>query len=869
MVPPFLMLRQIRILPRLVRSLWRLALLSVSAAFSPCLIASDTPVRHIPVPDGDFETGAMKWNFESSRATATIAAGSGVAGSQGLRIESQGDDKEAFVSGPRIPVEAGIAYTLSWQGRMQSGTGTNVYLRFFDAGGAEISRQEGRITTDKGFQWDTYKLDAIPPEGAKEMEIFIQRPTWRPFPYVAEVDNFQLKAAPIPVTAPWEGSYKIRPDESTRLTAADVIGPDGKVYPDWTWAGVPGGIPDRPVVVRLAELGAVEGSEIAGLLEQAAAQVSAAGGGAVEIGEGTFSLESPVLIFSDNVVLRGAGKDKTRLIFRYHIPKGEIRFFRLKPDQVVGQNVTLEFHANPSGLEALEWRSGNATLRRAVRKDHWGNTFGLRMSAREALSLLGEGPHVLTALAEYRDGSRVEQSIPLNLSKEWIGETAPIQLGAINFVGRGAVGNRVPVQSDVKRGDRVLTLPADHGLEAGDRLNIVAPASSRWRELVGHNSPWEIQAQDLSEVVAVDGGRVTLRQPLRIAFLKEDGSFVQKYSVLEGAGVEDLFLEQEIVAGPDGKRRRPSPDSKEPTEDLWISGVIFNSAWGGWLRNVTIKNAGRNATYFPMSKHIEVRDALFDDSLFKADGGTGYIGFDRSFDCLMDGVEARRMRHGPNAQWNSSGNVVRNSRFLGSDAQWHAGFAHENLYENNFIDARGPFGSYGHGLYASGPSSGLHGPQGPRNVVYNNDIVCRKDGLHMLGSNEGWMILHNRFEMDGAGRAVFAKERSFDHIIEGNVFILRRALNPPVFLGSDSVGVELMNNRFYGVSGPIAGFAGGLTRLAKDEGNVVEAEVPVPVPDRPKPPVPSIFQWQRDNAKLLPKDTSSLPDAATPAALPE
>lgn len=863
------MLRHLRFPPKFAASVQRLAPLVFAVAFLPCLSAEDAPARDIPIPDGDFESGGAGWNLESSAATATVAAGSGVAGSQGLRIESRSDDKDAFVTSPRIPVEAGVAYTLSWQGRMESGTGTNVYLRFFDAAGAELSRQEGRITTDKGFQWDAYKLDAIPPEGATEMDVFIQRPTWRPFPYVAEIDNFLLSAAPIRVTAPWEGTYKIRPDEAARLTAADVVGPDGKVYPDWTWAGVPGGIPDRPVVVRLAELGATDGSDISALLEQAAAKASAAGGGVVEIGEGTFSLDSPVMIFSDNVVLRGAGKDKTRLVFRYHIPKGEIRFFRLKPDQVVGQNATLEFHANPAGLEALEWRSGDATLRRAVRKDHWGNTFGLRMSAREALSLLGEGPHALTAVAEYKDGSRVEQSIPLILSKEWTGETAPIQLGAINFVGRGAVGDRIPLQADVKRGDRVLTLPPDHGLVVGDRLNVVAPASPRWRELVGHNSPWEIQAQDLNEVVAVDGGRVTLRQPLRIAFPKEDGSFVQKFLVLQGAGLENLFLEQEIVAGPDGKRRRPSPDSKEPTEDLWISGVIFNNVWGGWLRNATVKNAGRNATYFPMSKHIEVRDALFDDSLFKADGGTGYIGFDRSFDCLMDGVEARRMRHGPNAQWNSSGNVVRNSRFLGSDAQWHAGFAHENLYENNFIDARGTFGSYGHGLYASGPSSGLHGPQGPRNVVYNNDIICRKDGLHMLGSNEGWIILHNRFVMDGAGRAVFAKERSFDHIIEGNVFILRRPENPPVFLGSDSVGVELVNNRFYGVSGPIAGFAGGLTRLAKDEGNVAEAEVPVPVPDRPSPAVPSIFQWQRDNEESLRKKALALPEPIAPPVVTE
>jgi hypothetical protein len=205
------------------------------------------------------------------------------------------------------------------------------------------------------------------------------------------------------------------------------------------------------------------------------------------------------------------------------------------------------------------------------------------------------------------------------------------------------------------------------------------------------------------------------------------------------------------------------------------------------------------------------------------------------------------MRHAPNVQWNSSGNVIRNGRFLGSDGQWHAGWTLENLYENNFIDARGNGGSYGHGLYASGPSSGSHGPQGPRNVVYHNDVRARRDGLHMLGGNEAWMILHNRFVIDD-GRAVYAKEKSFDHIILGNVFILKKPALPPVLLGADSVGVELVDNTFFGVTPPLVGFAGGKTALLVDEGNTSQPGVPQELPPLPSPPVPSIFAWQREQA---------------------
>ena len=41
--------------------------------------------------------------------------------------------------------------------------------------------------------------------------------------------------------APWERRYKIKPEQKDRLTAADVVSPDGIVYPNWTKCGVQGG----------------------------------------------------------------------------------------------------------------------------------------------------------------------------------------------------------------------------------------------------------------------------------------------------------------------------------------------------------------------------------------------------------------------------------------------------------------------------------------------------------------------------------------------------------------------------------------------------------------------------------------------------
>lgn len=657
--------------------------------------------------------------------------------------------------------------------------------------------------------------------------------------------------------APWPGTYKIAPFDRARLTEADVVGPGGRVFPDFTYAGLPGGIPSVPVVRTLA---AVPSQDISALLEQAAAEVGAAGGGAILLPEGTFHIDSPVFISANNVVLRGAGADKTRLLFRYRIPAGELTFFRLQSGQTIGSSAGIEIHANPRNLIALEIRSGPSSdasavsFSRRIRADHWGNTFSLRISAGTVASQLGTGVRTITGVAEYSDGTRVERSITLNIVSGGPFESFPQQLAAINFIGRGNTSNPILVASDGLRGRRTLRLPVGHGFTVGQRLSIEAPASTRWRDLVGHTPTWNIQAQNLHEVVAVSGQDITLNQPLRHDFLVADGSFVRRIQTISGVGVEDLSLEQVVVPG------QPAPGPVDPLtlwyaiDDVWTSGITTSFAWGAWMRGVTVENPGRNPAYFLQSKHIEVRDCTFINSLFKGGGGSGYVGFDRTWDSLMDNVEATDVRHGPNIQWNSSGNVFRNSRFLRTDAQWHAGWTLENLFENNTIDARGNNGSYGHAFYASGPSSSSHGPQGPRNVVYNNDVIGRLDGLHMLGGNEGWLILHNRFDVGNGsvnGRAVYAKEKSFDHIIEGNVFILRRRMASAVSLGADSVGIELVNNAFYGVNAPLVSFAGPGVSLARDSGNTQSTSVPTTTPARPTPAVPSIFQWQRDHLSVV------------------
>jgi hypothetical protein len=194
-------------------------------------------------------------------------------------------------------------------------------------------------------------------------------------------------------------------------------------------------------------------------------------------------------------------------------------------------------------------------------------------------------------------------------------------------------------------------------------------------------------------------------------------------------------------------------------------------------------------------------------------------------------------------QWSASGNVIRNSVFHGSDAQWHAGWTSENLFENCRVEAAGQHGTYGNGGWASPPSDKAHGPEGPRNCVYACDLEAPKCGLWLGGMNEGWLILYNRIVAAGPG--IHAKQSSFDHTIRGNAISLSQPKQPAVHLATaDCTGVEIEGNRVYGGSGQVVGGAG--RPLVERDNQLLPAAKEIP---RPAPPVPSIFEWQRQQSR--------------------
>ena len=622
---------------------------------------------------------------------------------------------------------------------------------------------------------------------------------------------------------PWAPTYKIEPGQKARLTAADVVGPDGIVYPNWIRCGVQGGIPAVAVVARVEDFGArADDDRDDSQALQKACDTAGRTGGAVLIGEGTYYLDQPVTIRDDGVVIRGKGPSRTRLIFRYAIPEPGVTFFWPRANSTVGENTRIEMHCRPSGLAKMTLLVDDMPIGTWTRGKHSGNTFAFARYGRDIGSRIPDGKHKLKAVAEYQDGSARAAEIPITLDRRF-DDRRPVadSRAAITFVGAGTTGRKLQLTRDGKRGSTELHVDGTEGLRVGDCIFLDGPATARWKKLTRNACQWGLYCNYAAVITEIKDRAISINQPLRIEFPVVDGSYVQKVVPIQHGGIENLYLEQ--------------------TENLWITSVLFSHGWNCWARGVTIKKCGRFPVYGSMAKWCEIRDCVFDDAWFKGGGGTAYAGWDRCWDCLMENVETFKMRHAPLFQWSASGCVIRKSIFHESDAQWHAGWTNENLIEQCVVESVRGHGGYGYGMWASPPEDTAHGPNGPRNVVYNCDISSPRAGLWMGGMNENWLVLHNRFVVD-SGPGVFAKTVSFDHIVKDNVFVLKDDASPMIHLATaDCIGVEATNNRLVGGNGRLVS---GKAELAVCEGNKV---MPLAQADRPTPAIPSIYEWQQQH----------------------
>ena len=749
-------------------------------------VTAATDSQPIAISNGSFEQELQNWKVDEKEPITSLSDEQAFDGKYSLKIVDQDNKLGSRAIAARVPLKGAAVVAVRGRYFPVRGGGLGVYVTQYNAKGERIGSQPsvgalgGSDQHWLPFVFTFYTL----PECAELELLFHSYAAAQVAGYIDALEFAVLTTDPKP---PWEGTYKRKSGE--QLTAADVLGPDGIVYPNWTRVGVDGGIPETPAVAQIDEFGgrANDDQDDSAALAAACGHVGKAGGGAVQLAAGTYHLDTPVTIQHNNVVIRGAGRDQTKIVFRYALPESGICFYGLADDHTIAPGDLIELHALPKGLETVRIYAGNTLLREWRRGLHSGNSFRVGVPVHTLLKKTSAEQVELRAVAEYNDGSPAKSlSVPVTLDRKLRRDPAPSPEAVILFRG-GSHGRRTKLTKDGRRGDLWLELESTESLQRGDKILLDGPATERWKALTRNVCRWGTYRRYAVRVVEVDGNRVRIEQPLRIEFPVIDGSYVQKMQPIEWCGVEDLQIEQ--------------------TENLWINSIEFRHAWNCWARGVKVRMTGRFPIYTVGGKWCEIRDCLFDDAWFKGGGGTAYVGWQHSWDCLMEDVETFDYRHAPLVQWAASGNVIRNGVFHNSDAQWHAGWCNENLFENCEVVSRRGTGAYGYGMWASPPNDAAHGPNGPRNCVYNCDVLSQRDGLWMGGMNENWLILHNRFVVE-KGHGVFARTASFDHIIRGNVVVVEDGRSYGIFLATpDCIGTELIDNAFYGAAGICTGNA--------------------------------------------------------------
>ncbi len=636
-----------------------------------------------------------------------------------------------------------------------------------------------------------------------------------------------------PGVPPWKPVYK---SPAPLIPDLDIPGPDGLVYPNFSYAGVQGGIPKNlPIRVTLSP----DSPDFAADLEAAVQKTSEAGGGVVQLEEGTFKLTRPVTIARDKIVLRGRGPALTKIQFAYGLKPKTLRWFSpATDDSRLGPQDRIEVHADldsPAGSGKVAGELRLLVDDRVMTTTRWTKDvpyiFRASVNVRNLLEQnFSTGPHTVTAEVVWRDGTTTKESRRIILDPATTRPDDVMGAEAALLFTAASRPDSAPLVQSLERGDRQIRIPARLPLQVGDYISLRIGADPDWMRLVKavtkpNGSSW-LHRMTVVQVSAIKDGQAVFNQPLRIPFEAAPGATITRLDMLQYCGVEDLAIEM--------------------TEPIWINAVSLRYVANSWIRNVHFLKAGRNPFGTDTVKWIEIRDIEADDAWFKLGGGTAYISFDRAFDSLMDGIKGSRLRHAPNFQWSTSGCVIRNGDFNDSDGQLHAGWPSENLLENCTITSRRGNGSYGYGFFVQAPESDSHGPQGPRNVLYNNDIRSPLAGLWLGGSNEAYQILYNRFTVE-QGPAVIIKQGSFDHTLLGNVFITKNPGRASILVATpDCVGIDVINNTFVGLKSTLerpAAFVGGAVPPASMVDN--RAYAYSEKHPRPAPSVPSLYLWQK------------------------
>ncbi|GHH27619.1 cellulose binding domain-containing protein [Lentzea cavernae] len=422
---------------------------------------------------------------------------------------------------------------------------------------------------------------------------------------------------------------------------------------------------------------------------------------------GELAVSRELHVDADHLIIRGAGKDATKITFR---PDANTLYDSLTPD-------------------GSDWDEDGMTS--GAGKGGW----------------LWPGRGLFRVQSRGVDPSYASDHAAAPENRKDIFE------GTVNV--HWKVGAKVAVAA--KAGDRTISVQSATRIKAGSFVNVRAANSVKFYEqqqATGAGFPLlnMHMRQQIFTVTSVSGNVVTLDKPLEFDVpvnSTSDGSapidgtpYDSKVSPLvdpvEGVGFEDFGFTQ-AMPGLNQADSINNYGNMAPAAEM--HGIVFKWAANSWVKGIRAEMTGSHPIVTEEAKNLQIVDNVLDGSWNKGKGGNGYFRGSRVWDSLYAGNTSRNLRHFT-FQWSASGNVVIGNDF-DSDLNLHGGWERNNLFELNTV--RVPYAHRSANCRANCGEEGGGGPDnsnwfpiwwgagkkavkwsgasGPRNVFFNNTMT--------------------------------------------------------------------------------------------------------------------------------------------------
>lgn len=310
----------------------------------------------------------------------------------------------------------------------------------------------------------------------------------------------------------------------------------------------------------------------------------------------------------------------------------------------VGNGITDETQAFKNAIAATP--KGNALLIPA-------GTYKITatLNINKGIALRGEG-HTLTKLKfDFNSGSCIN-----------------VQGGSSSWINMSAGYNKDSYS---------ITVSSTSGFNIGDFIEINQkndPADYQ----DGSKGHWEDACVGQILIIKnIVGNTLTLNRGLYYTYNGSYNPQVRKIKMVEGVGVERLYLERLNSTG-------------------YGSNIDFTKAASCWVREVWSEKTLTAHIFLATAYRNEIRDSYFDDSHLHGTGGQGYgVRLEgRSTDNLIENNIFERLRHSMLVQQGATGNVFgynyskdpfleEGNNWLMPDISVHGHYAYMNLFEGN------------------------------------------------------------------------------------------------------------------------------------------------------------------------------------------